>query len=353
MVVLRSEFEVNLIQLGELGTIQFAFFGLGAFPAGWLVDRIGSRWVMLLYFIGLIFSSAVISLSASFTQLAIGLGLLGLFSGLYHPSGLNLISRTRRLSQNMGYHGISGSIGLTAGPLLGGIISGLWDWRLAYLIPGAAAVFGAFYTFFKIEPDHPQKSGTHHTPFRLNSAHWIIFVVSALWGFAHHGLFNFLPLYFTESVAWDIDPGTKGGLLTAFVLILGVAGQMAGGRLGAAVPRVKLFPWVVGLNIPLLIVMGFTDGIPLILIVGLLGAVNFTYQPVNNSLIADFTRSGSRGMVYGISSGLGFGVGSLAATAGGYVGEYLDLNLIFPLLSIVLLPAVLLSFMLMRMKAFQ
>jgi len=346
MIVLRAEYSASLIQLGELGTIQFLFFGLGAIPAGILVDKLGSKVVLVIYFAGLILSSALIITAHSFTHLAIGLGCLGLFAGLYHPAGLNLIRHTKNISQNMGYHGISGSLGLTIGPLIGGVMVAWFSWRFAYVTLALYSVIGGLYTLLQVPADTPDQTVTSGIKTRLTSKHAIIFAVSALWGFTHHGLFNFLPLYFTESVRWNMNPALIGGGLTAFVLLIGIVGQMAGGRIGALLPRNRLLVWVVGLNIPFLILMGYTAGIPLIIVAGILGAVNFTYQPVNNSLIADITPKANRGLVYGLSSGLGFGVGSFAASAGGYIGEIFQLSYIFPLLSIALLPAVVLSYLL-------
>ena len=355
MVILREEFQVSLVELGALGTIQFAFFGLGAIPAGILVDRLGSKLVLSLYFFGLILSVGIILMASTFSVLAVGLGTLGLFSGLYHPAGLNMISHTKNLSQNMGYHGISGSIGLTLGPLIGGGMASLLNWRYAYILLAAVALAGGLYNQFALPSDKPEEDPHDTVRPGLESIHYLIFGVSALWGFAHHGLFNYLPLYFSEKIQFGLNPTAEGsaltgGILTAFVLVLGIIGQMGGGKIGSIIPRKKLLIWVVALNIPFLILMGFTSGILLVVIVGMLGAVNFSYQPVNNSLIADVSSRRNRGFVYGISSGLGFGVGSLAATAGGFVGEYFQLSYIFPLLSIVLLPAVFLSYLIHRDK---
>ena len=94
--------------------------------------------------------------------------------------------------------------------------------------------------------------------------------------------------------------------------------------------------------------MGYQTGPILILIVGVLGAINFTFQPVNNSLIADVTSKGNRGLIYGLSMGLGYGVGSLAATIGGYIGENIQLSYIFPFLAISLIPGVLLALLLFK-----
>ncbi|MBC8214573.1 MAG: MFS transporter [Candidatus Marinimicrobia bacterium] len=348
LIILRDDFQVSLIQLGELGTIQFGFFGLASIPAGWLVDRFGSKNVLLTYFFGTVLSVICISTSHSFSQLAFGLGLLGLFSGLYHPAGLNLVSHTKNISQNMAYHGISGSLGLTFGPIIGAGISAIIDWKIAYIILAILALIGGIFTFLQLKLDKPAGPPSKHYRFKLSQTHYVILAVASIWGFAHHGLFNYLPIYFSEAVNWNIDDVVTGGMLTAFVLILGVLGQIIGGKLGANIPRKKLLVWVVGLNIPFLLLMGYSTGVLLILIVGVLGAVNFTFQPVNNSLIADVTPKGNRGMVYGLSMGVGYGVGSLAATVGGYIGENYQLSSIFPFLAIVLVPGVLLALFLSK-----
>lgn len=344
MIVLMDKFDVTLISLGKLGTIQFLCFGLTAFPAGYLVDRFGSRNVLSIYFFGIFASVVIIILGHSITELAIGLGLLGLFSGLYHPAGLNLISNTSNISRNMGYHGISGSLGLTLGPLIGGGIAGMTDWRIAYLSLGLVSLAGGLLSILKLNYEN---LSDHQFSFELrkiiNPVHLAVFIVGALWGFAHHGIFNFMPIYFSESIQGNLDAVTRGGLLTALVLLLGIFGQLIGGKLGEHFQRKKLLVWVVGLNIPFMIIMGFSDGWIMLASAGILGAVNFSYQPVTNSLIADITPKSNRGIIYGISSGLGFGIGSFAATAGGYIGEYFQINFIFPSLTFVLLPAVLLS----------
>ena len=57
----------------------------------------------------------------------------------------------------------------------------------------------------------------------------------------------------------------------------------------------------------LTIIIAFLNGWILIGIAGILGAVNFMFQPIHNSLLADVTVSEKRGIVYGFSAGISFG----------------------------------------------
>ena len=94
--------------------------------------------------------------------------------------------------------------------------------------------------------------------------------------------------------------------------------------------------------------MAFYNGWILFGITAILGAINFMFQPINNSLLADVTKNSQRGTIYGFSAGISFGVGSLSGIIGGYIGEYFSLNYIFPIMSLFLLPAIFLAIMLKK-----
>ena len=117
LVLLETEYSVSLIALGKLLTIQILFLGIGGFPAGILADRFGSRAVLITYFIGLVISSVWLYFSTTFTMAAIGLGFLGVVTGLYHPAGLKMVSHSPYVSRYMSYHVVAGSLGLAAGPI--------------------------------------------------------------------------------------------------------------------------------------------------------------------------------------------------------------------------------------------
>ena len=347
LVILEREFSVSLIYLGELATIQILFLGLGGFPAGILADRFGSRVVLMVYFAGLIISAVWLYFSTTFMMAAFGLGFLGLISGLYHPAGLKMVSHSPNVSRYMSYHGVSGSLGLAAGPIYGAWMADWLGWRIAYLIPGGLALLGLIFLLVYRHESSPRKE-KFKFKFTFTKPQIIVISVGALWGLAHQGLFNFLPYYFSDTVETGLGLVVGSGFLTGFVLLLGIIGQLAGGRLGEKFARKNLYVWVVGLNIPFLIMMAFYQGWILVGITGILGAVNFMFQPVSNSLLADVTPSSKRGIIYGFSNGIGFGVGSLGGVIGGYIGEMLSLNHIFPGMAVFLVPAVVLAILLKR-----
>ncbi len=347
LVILEKEFSVSLVQLGQLATIQILFLGLGGFPSGILADRFGSRMVLMVYFAGLVISALWLYFSTTFIMAAVGLGFLGLVTGLYHPAGLKMVSHSPNVSQYMSYHGVSGSLGLAAGPIYGAWMAHWHGWRTAYLLLGGLALLG-FIFLLLYHPKPGPRSDRFKMKITFSRPQIIIIAVAALWSLAHHGLFNFLPYYFKDSVQTHWSAVIIGGTLTGFVLVMGIVGQLVGGRLGEHFQRKNVYIWVVGLNIPFLIIIAFLNGWILIGIAGILGAVNFMFQPIHNSLLADITVSENRGIVYGFSAGISFGIGSLAGIIGGYIGDMLSINHIFPSMALFLIPAVFLAIVLKK-----
>ena len=349
LVVLEKEFSVSIIDLGVLVTIQILFLGLGGFPAGILADRFGPRVVLMAYFTGLVITSIWLYFSNTFGMAAIGLGLLGLVTGLYHPAGLKMVSQSPNVSRYMSYHGVSGSLGLAAGPIYGSWMTNLAGWRTAYLLLGGVALLGLMFIILYYHESGPRINKLK-LKFSFNKAQILIIAVGALWGVAHHGLFNFLPYYFKESVETVWNANVISGFLLGFVLILGIIGQLFGGRLGERYERKNLYSWVVGLNIPFFIIITFINGWTLVSIAGILGAINFMFQPIHNSLLADETDSSQRGIIYGFSAGISFGVGSLAGIIGGFIGDIFSINYIFSSMTVFLVPAVILAILLKKIK---
>jgi MFS family permease len=93
---------------------------------------------------------------------------------------------------------------------------------------------------------------------------------------------------------------------------------------------------------PLLALMGYTTGIPLVIFGVLLGITHFIWQPVGNSLIAQISHSKHRGLSYGISFFLSFGIGSFAAGIGGLIAENYGVNLVFPVMALFFIPGLIL-----------
>ena len=80
------------------------------------------------------------------------------------------------------------------------------------------------------------------------------------------------------------------------------------------------------------------------------GIMSFSYQPISNALISDFSSPGRRGTLFGIFHGLAFGVGALASTLAGAIGDTWGTAAIFAAMGLLLAPAALAGMILPRLE---
>ena len=94
--------------------------------------------------------------------------------------------------------------------------------------------------------------------------------------------------------------------------------------------------------------MGYTDGWLLFFSSIALGIVYFLNQPISNALLADLTPSSHRGIGYGISFFLSFGIGGIAPAVSGWITEHYAIEMVFPVMAASLLPGVVAGWILLH-----
>lgn len=354
LLVLQKEFDVGLATLGVVATASQFMFGLGALPAGLLEGKLGGRTLLIIYQFGVIASIIIILLSNSLWTLTGGLMLLGLFSSIYHPAGLTIISRrVKSLSKGMAFHGIMGSIGLALGPIIGASLTVISDWRLPYLTLGIVILILAISTLTLI-PSRKREVAVEedtYTEKTNRTALSLYYGIIVLIGLAFAGFTTFMPTHFalqTRDLFSFLSDTVRGGLFTTIVLLSGIIGQILGGLLGDKHSKPRLLLLVILTNIPLLVLMGYTSGLLLVVFGVLLGITHFIWQPVGNALIAQISHSKHRGISYGINFFLSFGIGAFAASIGGLIAENLGVSYVFPIMAIFFIPGFLLVIPLIR-----
>ena len=345
---------ISLTTLGAMGTVHYLLYGIGAFPAGWLTDRFGSRKVLLIYFLGSAAAVMVLVTAGGLPQLTVGLALLGLICGLYHPAGMTMISHNAsRISRQLGVHGVAGSLGLALGPLVGGFLAHWQGWQAPYLFFGGLALAAGIYLALTPTGDTGPDLAPHPQAGRRNRPKALVYVyiTGVFMGLVHRGVLSFMPLHLSQLFPSRLAPILVGGGLTAIVLASGIVGQLLGGQWGERFPRVKSIGVIIALNIPFLVLMSYSGGLLLLALALGWGIMSFSYQPVSNALIADFSSPERRGTLFGIFHGLAFGVGALASTLAGAIGDAWGTAAIFSAMGILLAPAVLAGMILPRLKA--
>src|SRR2546428_6534450 len=138
--------------------------------------------------------------SPSILVLALSLVVLGLFSGIYHPTGLSIISRVvAEQGRGMGWHGMGGSLGIAAGPAFVGAPWAIgWSWRSVaglLVIRGLVALTLLFVARLPSELPAPAL-GSSRSPRPLwRRSFAFILLVYVFAGFAYQGGLTFLPRF--------------------------------------------------------------------------------------------------------------------------------------------------------------
>jgi len=308
----KTEFGVDDVTLGLLAAAGYGLYGLGAVPFGFLADRGTPARLLLLCAGGIAVSMLGVAASPSVPLLAVSLGALGLFSGIYHPTGLSIISRAvAEQGRGMGWHGMGGSLGIASGPAyVGTALAVGWSWRPVaslLVIPGLVAL--ALLTFArlptKISTAVPATSRAHVG--LLSRSFAFILLVYMFAGFAYQGGLTFLPRF-------------VGAGFFALALALGAIGQVLSGRLAdRRQPQRILFPLSAAAASLLVLLAILPLGGAFIAAALVFGFLLFSLEPLQNTLVTGEVPRPLRGLGFGFTFSSVFGIGSLGAALAGWL----------------------------------
>ncbi len=333
-LMIADGFEVSREETGMLGTVWRVPFGVGAFFAGWLADRYGSKPMLVIYLLGCAATSLLVWTCTSFNVLFGLMFAMGCFASIYHPAGLAFISRettpeTRGVA--LGRHGIFGSIGIAGAPFLAALVfsTGAVTWQQYYLflvVPGVAL---AAYLYFGLT-EHRQPPPVRTLPngdIDRDEGQWGAYLIlvtgGALAGFIYAGFMHFLPRYLDTANLRpsSVSPAGFRNLLAAAVLVMGVLGQGVAGKF-AKPGRLEIqLALIMFANIGPLLWMAVATGPARFAAACLLGLLHFMTQPIYNSLIAQYVPFHRRSIGYGFSNMACFGIGALGPTYAGFAGS--------------------------------
>ena len=340
LVSLRTEFGASFTTLGTVATVSTMLYGLGALPAGLLADRLGAP-VLLRVFAAL---SAVCCVLAAVAPgiwwLAAALALLGAAGALYHPSGLAEVTlNAPGGGREIGIHGGFGNGGTALAPLVAGAVAAAWTWRASYALAAAAAAVLLLVLVRQVPLDRRLPPQAEAAPVAVGrGALAVVMFLAAAEGFVFQGFVTFLPAFLAEVGGAGQAAAAKGGVLAAVVLLLGVPGQLLGGRLAEAGPAALALRYAClygGAVLAGLAVRAAGATALGVALAGLFSLLIFLGQPITNQLVARSTRAGRRGAAYGTYFSLSFGVGALAGAAGGVVADRSGLAAVFGFLGLV------------------
>ncbi len=354
--LIMTELNMSYGEIGLISSLMAFLFGLNAIPAGFLSDRIGSVKIAFLSMIVCASAAVLVSIAWSKLVLALFFVIMGIGAGLYHPSGISLISKAfeDNRSKAMGIHGIGGNLGQTITPVITSFLAspgaislysislvglGL-GWRKTYAvwaIPGFA-VFFFILVFIKFEEEPVRGDSMKNMvrdmvkiPFD-NKNIGILLVLTSFQGLYFNGLMYFLP-----TILKDVKyaPLLVVGMLASLKEGMGVLGQALGGWSGDKYGKRILLIVFNTMSAAALAWFFFAEhAVAIALSVAMLGISVYAFQPVQNALIAESIPVSLRGRAYGLSFFTSYGIGGLAPLLSGIAAVTFSLSAVIPLMVI-------------------
>ena len=358
---LTGKFGMEMTAVLALSFWMYLLFGLSALPWGLLTDAVGAKPMMLGFFVG----AGLCGLAAAYymddpTLFAVSLAGVGMFSGIYHPAGLGLISRgVSRMSMGMGYNGMAGNAGLATAPVLTGVANHLFGAKAAYVCLGGLNLAGAALMLFLPWNDPPP--GTvgpqSHRRRSLIAGFVVLLVCMMLGGVAYRGASVILPSYFElrnqaffdflSRADWlPASRNVAATMLASLVFLVGIFGQYLGGRAADRYEPRKMYLLFHAVALPMALAAAFATDIPLFFVAMVYMFFMLGMQPIENTLVAYLTPEKLRHSGFGLKFIVTFGVGSLSVHLVGWIKEAWSLPAVFVALSVVSV-AILLSILLL------
>lgn len=244
---LMADFALSYTEAGFLMTAFFVVSGIGQALAGFIVDRIGGRPVLMFGVGTLGLSAVVLAGTSTYAGLLAAAIVAGLGNSIFHPADFTLLNRrvsNARLGHAFSVHGISGNIGWAAGSVVMAGIAAASHWRTAAWVAAliALAVLALLMARRQMLVDAAAgavaaaKKAEEHRPaagafaFLGSAAVWLCFGFFLISTAAFGVLQNYAPAILHNVYSLPLPLASLG--LTSY-LIAGAIGMVVGGFVGA------------------------------------------------------------------------------------------------------------------------
>jgi len=343
-LVLPAQFDISyeaslaLIFGGKL------LFGIAAPFTGWLGDRWSATGMMAVYFLGIGAGAIWAGLANSPLEMAIALGMLGLFGSIYHPVGIAWLVRTAvNRGKALGVNGAFGGFGPALGGIMAGVLIDSFGWRSAFLIPGVVTVLiGLAFVWLVakgviIETRVDARNDPPPDKRDTAKVYIIIAMTMLVGGIIYQSTQASMPKVFDERLGGLLGEGASGAGL-GVMIVYGVAGlfQIITGHLSDRFPLKTVYVSMYLLQVPVLALAATATGLPLLLVMMMMVSFNIGALPAENSLLAKYTPPAWRSTAYGMKFVLSFGISGLAVPLVAWIRVTTgDFSALFLLLSVL------------------
>ena len=347
-LILRAEFNISTFQIGLIGSV-FGVISIFQGPAGYLVERFGSKRLSVLSMLGCSTAVFFYSLAPVFEVLLILAAVFAISQVVFHPATYAMVTQRSSASNKakyIAYHQVGGFIGSAVGTVLIAALASMLGWRTTLqIIPvvGLGIIF-LFWKFVKDEAKPVQISASsdpvqsERTEFRFTLPLFILVLSISILSIGN--VQNFIPLFlaevYGENVVW-------AGILTGVMIAIGSTVSLLGGALSDKYDKTLI---MMGANLGLaiamvLLAMGQFNSVVLLIVLIVFGVARYLAVPAQHALSSIVAAEHPQGIGFSYT-GLALGQ-VVSAPLIGYLIDSFGVRTsflvcsVFPLVSIVIL----------------
>ncbi|MFB6300654.1 MAG: sugar MFS transporter [Halobacteriales archaeon] len=248
-------FAVTPSELGLLSTVASLTFFITVAATSAIVGRSDARRLLLTGVLSGIGSFLVVAVAPSYLVLVLGMGALGVTSGILQGSCRPVMSHIHadRREQAFNFQDMIWAVGAALGPIIAVTAIVTTTWRLAYVALAAVAII-PLALFWRLELPAAVESEQSVTwsaieAYRTAAPFTTLIGAFLALSFVESGLFTWLPYLFAE-----VLPGPIADLSLTVLLAAYIPGRYAFGIAGGRIRPLNLLAGSALLTVPLLFV---------------------------------------------------------------------------------------------------
>ena len=320
----RAEYAVSYTEIG----LAFAVFNILSAalqtPAGFLVDRLGARVLLVA---GLLISAGafiVVGLIDSFWGMIAMFAVAGVGNTVYHPADYALLSQhvpSDRIGQAFSVHTFAGMLGSAVAPASLLIMQSQWGWRGAFIGAGVLGIAVAVVLLAIRDQSAVRVHLTSTRPGSDNSAGWRLLLSApillnlfffTLLAMISGGLYNYSVV--ALGALYGTPVTTANAALTAN-LLLSAAGVLMGGLLVGRTTRHSAVATIGLAAMALFTTLIAEIDLGTLALIGAMSVTGFfsgVIMPSRDMIVREVTPAGSFGKVFGFVT-TGFNIGGIVS----------------------------------------
>ena len=338
---IRATLGLSDVAIGGISSAQSISSGIANIPAGILTDMFRKKvaWILFASMIMVGSGYLLISISPVYWVLLVGVVIVGFGTSMWHAPAFGTLAARypRRRGFAMAAHLTGAQIGNTTSPLIVGFLLagtiGSWvafggiEWRWLAAFISVPMILTALVVVSRFKTAGAESTGSITLGAYFASAKRLLSnrgvlgmaLLGAMRGAVHNSFQVFLVIYMREELGYS---NTYVGVHIALITMAGIISTPIMGNLSDRVGRRPVISFAMtAMTVLLFLFLQFDSGIPMMILIAVLGLFFFSVMPIINAAAMDMIDKGSEGSGTALMFAGGSIVGSLTPIVAGIINQ--------------------------------